>query len=159
MYNLSIFLETLHMMPLRLRNITRLIGWDDGQPPGGTVEARHAMFLWLADFLQTFDTHTNHDQVESMLMAFRKQILEYGKQLQEALDSKSAELPVRLLTVSDRRYVTITDATEFLDLNTGNRVEAILRDSAYMGCFNLCSIYTRQVERYQRLTKKHVPPA
>lgn len=78
----------------------------------------------------------------TILTVLQDQLVAAAEELAEAVDSGS-ELPGYVLVISDYRYVTMTNMTSFLDLDTCTLVDELPSRPTMTISFNLTDMFIR----------------
>ena len=136
-----------------LRRLLNLAGYRGQEPE--FLEASVCMLLWLTDCMSAwrFMAPAYQDLVLSELLL---EIMEYGARLHEATreSSEHQQIPVALLAVSDRVYVTMSGKDGFLDLTAGKWIQGLPQFPLTTMTYNLAGIF--QCYR-QRLNNGKMP--
>jgi len=165
-FNTQEFIKTIQKLShVRLRKLYKLLDLDTIQPSGNDVQIKpfgrevqpgDAMFLWLAQHLDSY-SFMDQDQTEALLATYKEPICQYGYSLGACIPTKSEgtnEYPVVSLFIGDRRYCAITNQreTSFFDLVSGDTIDGVKRAFAEVIAYNLCEIFTRNAVKCQKVT-------
>lgn len=153
MWHLKLFEKTLHdTSPLRLRTMAQPLGWNQGVPANNEVTPGHAMALWLGDYL-LFSERFHPDQVDLLLQAYSKALVQYGEELQKAIGGSEDRYPISHFMLAGARYGAVTGYEGFLDLTNGEFVLGLKRPPIKVVNYNLCQIYLSQLDKIKELRK------
>lgn len=119
---------------IKLKNLLFALGW-----PEDRVAADRALPLWLVDHLLTF-APLDDDHVTLILRTFAGVLTDYAGKLAQAIEHGAESLPVGHLMLADRRYAAVSGHLGFLDLRSGDKLEALPRAPVEIIHYNLCEI-------------------
>lgn len=134
-----------------LRNLSSSLGWIDGKPSTDYVEAGHALFLWLHEWLRKF-LPVEPEAIQLLLRTFQSSIVDYGEEVAFAL-SKPDGLRVSQILVANFRHAGISGSDSFLDLRTGQLVVGLNRAACVVVSFNLCEIYLNGRNKLEKINQ------
>ena len=125
------------LTPPRLRNLANRL-----KPSDGLYGPGHLLYLWMAQLLGRTTALTS-DQIDLILEKFGDTIQQYGGLVARELCNSMAKLTVASLVIPDNRYATVSGASLFVELNTGEDMLSLPRVPIFVMTYNMCEVYVQ----------------
>lgn len=140
------------LSPIRIRKIFRQIGLPENVAPSVAVSPGKALMFWVAKLLSV-RALVDQDSQELIMETYGEWIEIYGDKLQfdwnaEAKGFSTDMIPVVILSIADGQHVALSNASNFLDLKTGQTTDTIPSGMPleFIG-FNLARLFTMEARR------------
>jgi len=120
-----------------------------------------ALIVWAADLFHVFD-FWDSDRIWELIAEFKLDLQSYAMRLWPLVTKPMREpvqdrVPIGIFAVADRRYVTMSGRSNFLDMQTLRRIDGLPRNFLELLHYNLATLFLMRVKAINALPAKDRP--
>jgi hypothetical protein len=140
----QVFRTCVGLPATRKRKVLQQLGHPDIGALSILLTPGEALYIWVAHLL-LHRSRLDADSQDLVLESFMDQIVAFGNDLGERIETKNEKVPFGHISIADNRYATITGKEDFLDLQQASWAGKIRIMPIEVVSYNLGSLLARKL--------------